>query len=102
MLVSTLGCAPSSLADTPCPPDGTALTYENFGETFFDANCIHCHGGSHGYSSRGFTSVERIREDRERIFVTSAADNVSMPPGPDDPPAADRERLAEWLACGAP
>jgi hypothetical protein len=96
------GCAPTTLEDTPCPPTGTELTYESFGEPFFTAHCTRCHGGSHGYSSRAFASVERIREDKERIFLVAAADNVSMPPGPDDPPAEDRQRLAEWLACGAP
>lgn len=97
-----VGCQPRSLEDTPCPPQGTQLTYENFGQPFFNAYCNHCHGGKDGYSSRAFVTVEHIRDDRERIFVTAAADNVSMPPGPDDPPPEDRERLAEWLACGAP
>ncbi len=96
------GCLGTTLEDTPCPPSGTELTYENFGEEFFAAHCIDCHGGSHGHSSRAFTSVARIREEKQRIFIVAAADNVSMPPGPDDPPAAARARLAEWLSCGAP
>lgn len=101
-VVSQLGCQSATLADTPCPSEGTALTYRNFGEPFFNAYCNECHGGRDGYSSRAFPTVTRIREDRERIFATAAANNVSMPPGPDDPPATERERLAEWLACGAP
>lgn len=96
------GCQARTLEDTPCPPAGTTLTYESFGEPFFNAYCNGCHGGAQGYSSLTFGSVERIRASRERIFVTAAGDNVSMPPGPDDPPEQDRERLAEWLACGAP
>ena len=35
----------------------------------------------------------------DRIFVRAAATNDSMPPGPDDPPQAERDDLAEWLAC---
>jgi hypothetical protein len=38
----------------------------------------------------------------DRIFARAAGDNTSMPPGPDDPPEAERAMLAEWLACGAP
>jgi hypothetical protein len=90
------------IGDHPCPPEGTPLTYENFGKPFFDRYCVHCHGGANAYSSRAFTTVEAIRSQRDRIFVNAAADNTSMPPGPEDPPAAEREQLAEWLACGAP
>jgi hypothetical protein len=39
---------------------------------------------------------------RERIYIRAAGSNDSMPPGPDDPPRAERDKLAEWLACGAP
>lgn len=98
----TVGCQAQTLEDASCPPDGTTLTYENFGAPFFGAWCNHCHGGTQGYSSRSFRSHEDIRGDRERIFVVAAGDNVSMPPGPDDPPADERAKLAEWLACGAP
>jgi hypothetical protein len=46
--------------------------------------------------------VPQVQRHRTRIFARSAADNDSMPPGPDDPPEAEREKLADWLACGAP
>ena len=49
-----------------------------------------------------FGTLESVRHWKRRIFARAAADNVTMPPGPDDPPEADREQLAEWLACGAP
>lgn len=97
-----VGCRAQTLDDAACPPAGTELTYENFGAPFFSAWCNHCHGGTQGYSSRSFRSHDDVRGDRERIFVVAAGDNVSMPPGPDDPPEAERQKLAEWLACGAP
>jgi hypothetical protein len=90
------------LDDTPCPPQGTAHTYENFGRAFFAVHCTSCHGGPNGYSSRAFSSVEAIRIARDRIFVNAAADNASMPPGPDGPTPDERAALGEWLVCGAP
>ncbi|MBL9043676.1 MAG: c-type cytochrome [Myxococcales bacterium] len=91
----------------PCPPAGTTLRYGNFGATFMDSHCQSCHG-SQSIDRQGapgefiFDTVEQIQRHRARIFVRSAADNNSMPPGPDDPTAEERRQLAEWLACGAP
>lgn len=96
-----VGCGAETLDEHPCPPNNT-LTYENFGKQFFNAQCVRCHGGPNGYSSRSFTSVEAIRSDRERIYVNAAGPNKAMPPGPDDPPESERNKLADWLACGAP
>lgn len=100
-------CAETSLEDYPCPPQGTTLTYETFGRPFLESRCQSCHGvpskdrkgAPSGYD---FGSLEDARRWRARIFARAAADNTTMPPGPDDPPAEEREKLAEWLACGAP
>lgn len=99
LVIAAVGC--TTLDDQSCPPD-SKLTYESFGKPFFERECVWCHGGSKGQSARSFTTVESIRTQRERIFVNAAADNRAMPPGPDGPSDADRQRLAEWLACGAP
>lgn len=100
--VALAACAHhETLDDRACTEAGAELTYEGFGRDFFDRWCVRCHGGGEGYSSRAFTTVEAIRGARDRIFVNAAGDNTAMPPGPDDPPRADRERLADWLACGA-
>lgn len=100
-------CKETTIEDRPCPPEGTKLTYEGFGRPFMDAHCQSCHGvpskdrkgAPSGYD---FGSVEDVRRFRARIFSRAAADNTTMPPGPDDPPESEREKLAEWLACGAP
>jgi hypothetical protein len=106
--IALTGCfSGPTLEDEPCPPGGTALTYDNFGAAFFGqwcegchaADAVHRHGAPHAYT---FDTVEEIREHAARIFERAAASNTSMPPGPDDPSEPDRERLAEWLACGAP
>jgi hypothetical protein len=91
----------------PCPPGGTTLTYENFGQAFFSANCNRCHSAAIGdrYGAPdtfAFDTIEEIRGHKDRIFIRSADTNDSMPPGPDDPPLAERQKLGDWLACGAP
>jgi uncharacterized membrane protein len=93
--------------ERPCPPEGTKLTYESFGQPFMNDNCQKCHGmpskdRNGAPSAYDFGSIQDVRRYRERIFLRAAADNTTMPPGPDDPSKTDREKLAEWLSCGAP
>jgi uncharacterized membrane protein len=69
--------------------------------------CQSCHGSlaAEREGAPGeyiFDTLEQVQRHRDRIFVRSAADNVSMPPGPEDPPPEERQKLAEWLSCGAP
>lgn len=108
-LVLLVGCAeaPIEMSEYDCPPAGTQLTYQNFGAQFLNTNCNTCHASSAGHrhgapESYAFDTIEGVLAHRDRIFVRSAASNVSMPPGPVDPPAEERDELAEWLACGAP
>ena len=100
-------CKETTIDDRTCPPEGTKLTYESFGKGFIDSHCQTCHGqtssGRKGApSSYDFGSIDDVRVHKSRIFARAAADNTTMPPGPDDPPEAEREKLAEWLVCGAP
>lgn len=108
MFAALAACRP----DTPiesyaCPTLGTALTYDSFGRDFMARNCQSCHGQP-TRDRRGapvsfdFGTLEAVRMHKARIFARAAADNVSMPPGPNDPSDFEREKLAEWLACGAP
>lgn len=103
----TSGCTILELDQTPCPKGGTKLTYQSFGQGFFADYCNTCHTAPDGERSGAplayvFGTVEEIRANKVRIFRGSAGTNDSMPPGPDDPPLVQRERLAEWLSCGAP
>ena len=108
LLLLLLGCkAEASIDDYPCPPSGTKLTYDSFGSSFLAENCQTCHGQQSSErkgapSSFDFGTIADVRAHKARIFARAAAENVTMPPGPDDPPAAARHELAEWLACGAP
>ena len=102
-----VGCSSARLEDYDCPSEGSSLTYESFGKPFINGYCQPCHASAvddrkGAPSSYGFDTYEQVLEHRERIFARAAADNDSMPPGPDDPSPEEREQLAEWLACGAP
>ena len=107
-LLLVVSCKPeTTLEDTPCPPSGTTLRYASFGQAFFASHCQTCHGQPTADrrgapSSFDFGTLEAVRHHKSRIFARAAADNTTMPPGPDDPPRRERDQLAEWLACGAP
>jgi uncharacterized membrane protein len=107
LLLLSAGCATEELADAECPEEGTSLSYQNFGATFMDVWCNECHQPyarqRHGAPGEyNFDKLSGIRQYDARIYARAAASNDSMPPGPDDPPREEREKLAEWLACGAP
>ena len=101
-------CGPEEdFKNAKCPPGGTALTYESFGQGFLARRCQTCHGRDvderHGAPDKyAFDSPEEVKKWIDRIYDRSAGDNTSMPPGPDDPPLSERDDLAEWLSCGAP
>ena len=93
--------------DYPCPPEGTTYGWDDFGHAFFVDYCNGCHGAGvderHGApAAYVFDTHAEVQALAPRIFARAAADNTSMPPGPDDPPEVERYALAEWLACGAP
>ena len=110
-LLALLLCAcdppPLEMKDYPCPSSGTPDTYASFGMQFLDVNCNICHaapdGQRHGApDSFTFVTLDDVHQHADRIFVRAAGPNTSMPPGPNDPPADERQRLADWLTCGAP
>ena len=108
MTVLVVACGHwTEIDEVECPPEGTALTYENWGTGFFGTWCNQCHGVNVDDRNGApqaylFDSYDQVFALRERIFLRSAATNDTMPPGPDDPPEEERDKLAEWIACGAP
>ncbi|MBI2375067.1 MAG: cytochrome c [Deltaproteobacteria bacterium] len=100
-------CGPAVLADHSCAEGAEGLTYETFGRDFLDRSCQRCHGAV-GPDRKGaptafdFGTQASAAAWRERIFARAALDNTTMPPGPDDPSEEERQKLADWLACGAP
>ncbi len=115
MLVWALaGCSSGPWVPTPtgatCPPEGTTLTYENFGKPFMEAYCTRCHSSElHGADRMGapiyhdFDSKIGILNvaahvDREAAAGPDAIDR-HMPPNGDRPTDAERYDLGTWLAC---
>jgi uncharacterized membrane protein len=106
LLIALVACAdsPMELEEMPCPTPGTTLTYASFGQQFMADHCNECHSSSKNGAPGGykFDSQADVQKHAKRIFIRAAGPNVTMPPGPEDPPESQRDQLAEWLACGAP
>lgn len=110
------GCcaAESSLGpptETPCPPT-SSLTYANFGQAFMMTYCTRCHDQAltgdarmgapayHDFDTQA--GVQRVANHIDETAGSGpAATNMSMPPSGSKPTLAEREMLAEWIACGA-
>lgn len=96
-----------------CPPGGTTLTAQNFGQPFFQSYCTRCHSSTLSGPQRNgapaglnWDVLETVRahagEINEEAGVTAGNVNTSMPPSEPRPTADERRKLAEWLSCGAP
>ncbi len=103
VLAAGCGDGPGDPTGASCPT-GSALTYENFGKPFVQQYCLACHdaGGPEGPT---LASIEQIRAAKGDIDRSAAAGpnavNTFMPEG-GSVPEAERRKLGEWLACGAP
>jgi hypothetical protein len=96
-----------------CPP-GSQLTYVSFGAKFMTDYCTSCHSSTLSGSARmgatlyhDFDTQLGIQQVANHIDETAGsgpnATNESMPDGDGPVPTlAEREQLAEWIACGAP
>ncbi len=99
-----VACGGDELGDSTgsvCPTD-SALTYENFGQNFMSTYCIACHASK---ESPHLGTVEQIRAHLSDIDRAAASGpnstNTFMPEG-GSVPTTERQKLGEWLACGAP
>jgi uncharacterized membrane protein len=107
LFFSMIACkGQENLEDHSCPANNT-VTYDNFAKDFFNTYCQSCHGAA--VTDRNgapddvfFDTRDDIWEQREQVFAQAADSNSSMPIGPHGPTDAERQKLADWLACGAP
>ena len=94
-----------------CPPSPT-LTYANFGQAFMEAYCTRCHSSTltgaarmgapdfHDFDTQ--FGVQAVAEHIDEAAAAGpAATNTAMPPNAPMPSLAERQQLAEWIACGA-
>lgn len=103
---TTGGAGWQSLDERPCPPD-SILSAENFGGPFMLTYCNGCHSKNLGEGERAdapiatnFDTLGDVRAHAPRIWARAGDHNATMPPY-GAPPADERARLGEWLACGA-
>ena len=104
-VIVAAGCGddPVGLGDptgSTCPADST-LTWASFGQSFIEDNCARCHDSE---SPRIVTQGD-VQANLELIDRAAAAGpdstNTYMPEDR-DLGTAERKKLGEWLACGAP
>ena len=92
-----------SATGSTCPSEQT-LKYDNFGQAFFQNHCLSCHSSS-GPESPKFDTQAQIQAHLADIDKAAAAGpnavNTYMPEG-GSVDEAERRKLGEWLACGAP
>jgi hypothetical protein len=90
-------------------PNGTGLTYQNFGRGLLRTYCSNCHSSDVVEAERFETPLEINFDDHDDVaewsdqIRRSAAQGGSnnMPPNRVIP-AADRKLLREWISCGTP
>ena len=99
VLVFTLACGSSGGGSTGATCSaGSTLTYSSFGQSFMNSYCVSCH--------QKFGTQDGIKGDTaaidERAGSGPDGTNTSMPKSGAAPTDAERAKLSEWLACGAP
>jgi hypothetical protein len=116
LAAAVLGCGGGSVFGPPTGsecPQGSTLTYENFGKPFMAAYCTRCHDSRlRGEARQGapglhdFDTLFGIKVVFDHIDETTAAGpaatNTGMPPDSPAPTLEERRKLGEWLACGMP
>lgn len=99
LLVVLLGACTSAtstgIQPVSCPPDST-LTYASFGEELIANHCLECHD----HEGPTLLTQSSIRQHASEI-LDNAVYTDAMPEDA-DMPLMEREKLGEWLACGAP
>jgi hypothetical protein len=92
-------------------PDGSTLTYDNFGSKFFSSYCLRCHSekvkgdarmgapADHNFDSLAEIDLLSMHID-QKAASGPAHTNDAMPPSNPKPSLDDRKKLGEWLACG--
>ena len=94
--------APPAVATEECG------TWASVGEPFALTWCTSCHSSALPEGLRysapvglDFDTLDAVREHAEVVATAALGDSPRMPPA-GGVPAAERARMAAWLACGAP
>ena len=100
-----------------CPPDNT-LTWRSFGAGFLLTWCTGCHSSHLGAGARqdapedvNFDTHANFKPRERQVYERAVLEAHAFVQDPDKgspmPPAglpteAERQRLAQWIACGSP
>ena len=115
-VLALAGCGGNPVFGPPTEatcPQGSTLTYENFGKGFMTHYCTKCHSSELKGADRmgapsfhDFDTVFGIRAVSDHIDETTAAGpaavNDGMPQSEPFPTLEERKQLGEWIACGMP
>ncbi|NCG18964.1 MAG: hypothetical protein GWP91_08130 [Rhodobacterales bacterium] len=99
-------------ADEPVPDESTCevepVTWDNFARGFIQTQCLPCHTATlSGVDRRGapptvnYDTYTEVVAQLGRITARATGSTPTMPPAggiPDE----DRQRLLDWVLCGAP
>ncbi len=116
LLLVVAACGPETVFGPPTEsvcPDGSTITYDNFGKNFMTKYCTRCHSSElTGADRQGapsfhdFDTLYGIRAVSDHVDETTAAGpaatNTGMPPDKPAPTLDERKQLGEWIACGLP
>ena len=95
LLAACTSANSTGIQTVSCPPD-SPLTYANFGEELIANHCLECHD----HDNPTLLTQSAIASHSSQIL--QAAVYTDAMPQKADMPLAEREKLGEWLACGAP
>jgi uncharacterized membrane protein len=106
------GCDDIGPTGATCP-QGSTVTAQNFGTAFMNQYCNRCHSSTLSGAARqdapadaNFDTLEGVRHSAHDIDEWAGAgpnrENTEMPPNGSMPTKEERQKLSEWLACGAP
>jgi hypothetical protein len=84
-----------------CPPDST-LTYASFGQTFIATNCLSCHASRESPRLATLADIQANRGEIDKVAAAGPNAVNTIMPEDGSVDTAERQRLGEWLACGAP
>ncbi len=110
------GCGGDEVLGPPTAaicPQGSTLRYANFGQQFMATYCTRCHSSTLAGAARqgapafhDLDTLDGVRMIADHVDETAgsgpAATNESMPPSGTRPSLAERQMLAEWIACQTP
>jgi hypothetical protein len=94
-----------------CPDGGSTLTYDNFGKKFMQDYCLRCHsvnvtgndriGAPDDHNFDELVDIEVFKDHIDQYSGSGPSKtNTTMPPTDPKPSLEERQKLAEWLACG--